>query len=52
MNGIATEYFVVGRDVLEPNAVEEVTSGHFDLTLFTCTYGGRTRVTVYCDRAE
>ena len=27
-----------------------MTSGTFDLTLFTCTYGGQNRVTVYCDR--
>ena len=52
MNGIATVYSVVGRDVLAPDAVEEMTAGHFDLTLFTCTYGGQSRVTVYCDRAE
>ena len=35
---------------LRPTAVEEMTSGTFDLTLFTCTYGGRSRITVYCDR--
>ena len=49
MDGIVTSYEVVGRDVLAPNAVEEVTSGEFDLTLFTCTYGGKSRVTVYCN---
>lgn len=52
MDGILTVYEVVGRDVLAPTAVEEMTSGDFDLTLFTCTYGGQSRVTVYCDRAE
>ena len=25
--------------------------GDFDLTLFTCTYGGESRVTIYCDKA-
>lgn len=49
--GNATYYEVVGRDVLAPTAVEEMTAGDFDLTLFTCTYGGKSRVTVYCDRA-
>lgn len=52
MDGITTEYEVVGRDLLDPYAVEEMTSGDFDLTLFTCTYGGQSRVTVYCDRAQ
>lgn len=50
MDGIVTGYEVIARDVLVPTAVEEVGSGAFDLTLFTCTYGGQSRVTVYCDR--
>lgn len=52
MDGGVTLYEVVGRDILAPTAVEEMTSGDFDLTLFTCTYGGKSRVTVYCDRLE
>ena len=50
MDGIITQYEVVGKDLLDPEAVEEMTSGDFDLTLFTCTYGGASRVTVYCNR--
>ena len=46
-----TQYEVVGFDILDPYAVEEMTAGVFDLTLFTCTYGGKSRVTVYCDRS-
>ena len=49
MDGIITNYQVVAQDILSPYAVEEMTSGDFDLTLFTCTYGGQSRVTVYCD---
>jgi sortase A len=52
MDGVTTIYEVVAQDILAPNAVEEMTSGDFDLTLFTCTYGGKSRVTVYCDRAS
>lgn len=51
MDGQATAYEVIARDVLDPNAVEEMTAGLYDLTLFTCTYGGEKRVTVYCDMA-
>ena len=51
MDGVVTNYEVVGLDVLVPTAVEEMTAGDFDLTLFTCTYGGQSRVAVYCDRA-
>ena len=50
VNGITVEYTVVAQDVLSPYAVEEMVSGDYDLTLFTCTYGGQSRVTVYCDR--
>lgn len=52
MDGILHEYEVVAKDILMPNAVEEMTAGEYDLVLFTCTYGGRTRVTVYCDRVK
>ena len=50
MDGNITVYQVVGKDVLAPTAVEEMTSGYFDLILFTCTYGGGSRITVYCER--
>ena len=50
MDGVITRYEVVGKDVLDPAAVEEMTSGDFDLTLFTCTYRGGSRVTAYCNR--
>lgn len=52
MDGNVTDYAVVARDILEPTAVTEMTAGDFDLTLFTCTYGGQSRVTVYCDRVK
>lgn len=29
-----------------------MTDAHGDLTLFTCTYGGKSRVTVRCTRAD
>lgn len=52
MDGNVTEYEVVALDVLQPTAVEEMTAGEYDLALFTCTYGGQNRVTVYCDKVE
>ena len=50
MDGVTTHYTVVAKDILAPTAVEEITEGAYDLTLFTCTYGGASRVTVYCDK--
>jgi len=52
MDGIVTEYEVVGSDVLPPEAVEEMCAGDFDLTLFTCNYSGSSRITIYCERTE
>ena len=52
MDGNVTTYQVVGKDMLSPTAVEEMISGDFDLTLFTCTYGGGSRITIYCDRMQ
>lgn len=52
MDGIRTSYEVSVVEVLEPAEVEEMTAGAYDLTLFTCTYGGQSRVTVRCERVE
>ena len=52
MDGVVTVYEVAAVEILQPTAVEEMTAGEYDLTLFTCTYGGQSRVTVRCDRRE
>ena len=50
MDGVITRYKVVAKDIVDPTAVEEITDGTYDLTLFTCTYSGASRITVYCDK--
>ena len=50
MDGVVSTYEVKEITVLPPTAVEEMTAGIYDLTMFTCTYGGKSRVTVRCDR--
>ena len=49
LEGTVFEYRVAATDVVAPTALEAVTAGHYDLTLITCTYGGKTRLVVYCD---
>lgn len=49
MNQITTVYEVGTIEVLQPTQVEEMRSGEWDLTLYTCTYGGRTRIAVRCE---
>ncbi len=50
VNGITTTYEVVLTDVLGEEAVEEMVNGSSDLTLFTCTYDGRDRLTIRAER--
>lgn len=52
MDGAISTYEVVAIDFLSPDAVEEMTAGEYDLILFTCTYGGSSRLTICCDRTE
>lgn len=52
MDGRTFCYEVALVEVLAPTDVEEMTAGDYDLTLFTCTYGGQSRVTVRCERAN
>lgn len=52
VDGNVFVYEVVEVEILAPTAIEEMLDDTWDLTLFTCTYGGRTRVTVRCMRVE
>ncbi len=45
-------YQVADLEVLDKMDVEEMETGDWDLTLFTCTYGGQTRFTVRCEEAR
>ena len=48
MEGNKFHYEVALLETLEATAVEEMTFGDWDLSLFTCTIGGKLRVTVRC----
>lgn len=50
VDGNVYNYEVAELETLQPATVDEMKSGEWDLTLFTCTIGGQTRVTVRCDR--
>lgn len=45
-------YTVSAVKTLSPTSVDEVQNSGYDLVLYTCTYGGATRVAVFCDRVE
>ncbi len=44
-------YEVQFQEILPSNCIPQLTSGEFDLTLFTCTYGGANRITVRLNEA-
>lgn len=48
IDGNVFQYEVLMVETLSPVAVKEMISGNWDLTLFTCTVGGQSRVAVRC----
>lgn len=50
MDGNIFNYQVVEIENLSSNALKEMLEGEWDLTLFTCTLSGMTRVTVRCKK--
>lgn len=47
-NGTIFKYEVVEIETLEASDVDKMVNSSYDLSLFTCTIGGRNRVTVRC----
>ena len=45
-------YKMVARETIQPNDFEAMEAGDWDLTLFTCTVGGQSRVAVRFAREE
>ena len=41
---------MVARETIQPEDLEAMEAGDWDLTLFTCTVGGQTRVTIRFER--
>ncbi len=52
MDGNLFVYEVTGREVVGGYEVEEMLAGEWDLTLFTCTTGGKDRVAIRCGIRE
>lgn len=51
VSGHRHSYRVSGVEILGATAIEEMLQSGYELTLFTCTYGGAERVTVRCELA-
>lgn len=51
-DGNIFQYVVAKHETLGRRDVKEMTDSEYDLTLFTCTYGGRSRITVRLKRVD
>lgn len=51
-DGNIYQYTVAKHETLEKRDVREMVDNEYDLTLFTCTYGGRNRITVRLTRVR
>lgn len=52
MDGNVFEYEVMYTEIIDEKDIESMSNGEWDLTLFTCTYSGATRITVRCKIAD
>lgn len=52
MDGNVFTYKMVERETLLPTSIDAMESGEWDLTLFTCTVGGQSRVTIRFELEE
>ena len=51
-DGHIFQYQVDDIETIPGTAVEDMHAGEWDMTLFTCTYGGKSRVTIRCRKLE
>ena len=52
VDGHIFQYQVDDIETIPGPAVEDMDAGEWDMTLFTCTYGGKSRVTIRCRKLE
>ena len=52
MESIVNAYSVEKVETLAPTEIDAVQKSGYDLVLYTCTIGGKTRVAVFCNREQ
>lgn len=50
VDGNKTVYRVALTSVLQPDAVDAVQNSGYPLVLYSCTYSGKTRLTIFCEK--
>ena len=51
LDGNVFSYQVADIEILQPDQLEDLLGGGWPLTLYTCTPGGQSRVTIRCERS-
>lgn len=52
VDGNVFRYAMVDIEILKPHQVEQMCTGDWDLTLFTCTVGAGERIAIRCEETE
>lgn len=52
VDGNRFDYVMVDIEILWPDQVEQMCTGDWDLTLFTCTVGGGERIAIRCEKTN
>ncbi len=50
VNGSVTTYHVALTSILQPDDVDAVQNSGYPLVLYSCTYSGKTRLTIFCEK--
>ena len=50
MDGMENDYVLERVEIMMPDAVDAVVDSDYDLVLYTCTPGGKSRVVAFCNR--
>lgn len=50
VDGNVFVYQMVDIEILNPDQIEEMCTGDWDMTLFTCTVGGQQRIAIRCEK--
>ena len=50
LSGNDIVYRIIEKEVLQPTEIERMITGDWDMTLFTCTYSGKARLALRCER--
>lgn len=52
IDGNVFDYEVMYTEIIDEKDIDAMNNGEWDLTLFTCTYSGTTRITVRCEISD